>query len=250
MLEKKSNFIAPIGALTSVVKHLKDKLEEKTATVVEENNIGDFQMNNFKNNIDNLFDISYHNNHSKRVRLGKLQAKRERIACYYAHGDMSKEDYMKCIADLDKLEAEIKCTPPNKAKARHGIVLCRAPKESIFGNDILALQEQKLTDYCNDKNINVTATYKLVGRISECRPLFDSIIDYIRSQKGRVALVCDKVDRFLRTTDDYYKVDGLVKKGKLELHFVTDNLVISQESNSNDLLHYGLIMTISERLAS
>lgn len=249
MFKNNPNLTAQNSALSSAEKLLKSKLVEKP-TVVEQLKEGNVEMSNLKSNIDNLFSTSYHNNHSKRVKLGKLQAKRERFSCYYANGDISEEDYRKRISDLDALEAEINCTPPEKAIARHGIVMCRTQKENIFRKDLLALQEQRLTDYCNSKNINVMVTYKLIGRMSEYKPLFDDIIDYIKDQEDRVAIICDKVSRFLYTAEDYYKIDSLVKKGKLELHFVLDNIVISQESNSNDLLHYGLIMTLTERLAS
>ena len=78
----------------------------------------------------------------------------------------------------------------------------------------------------------------------------DAVLDYINGQKGTVALVCDKVDRLIRSRDVYNKVNKLRRDGKLELHFVSENLVLSKESNSNVLLHFGLIVEYAKRLAS
>lgn len=207
------------------------------------------KMSKLKSEIDSLFDISYSQTHSKLVRLGKIQAKRERLTCYYAHGEISEDDYKKQIADLDILENEIKGTPPLKSNA-NAIILCRIASYEQNASYSLQVQEEALNKYCENKGMNLIGTHKIVEGVNGSRPAFNAILNYIEKQDRTIALVCDKVHRLLRKKEDYYRVEKLRKKGKLELHFVQDELVLSAESNSNDLLHYGLICGFTQQLAS
>ncbi len=225
---------------------VKDLVLESSNEKKKEKNKMEFS----RNSIDNLFDISYHNNHSKRVRLGKLQAKRERFAEYYANGEMSEDDYRHCMTDLDRLEAEINNAKPKKSNARSGIILCKATKQAFNSGYSFEAQENRLVDYCNDMGISIIGSYKLVGNAKNTKLLFKYILEYIDAQKGTIALVCETISRFLRSKEEYYRVLKLCKTGKLELHFVRDELVFSSNANPNDLLHYGLILGLTDKLAS
>ena len=237
----KRDIQAQISALTDAVKHITDK-KQLTKPVETENSDTD----NLKRELERLFTLSYHNIHSLRVRLGKLRAKRERIACYYANDCMSEEDYQIWLEYLNWLEDEINGVPPKEANAKKAILLCR----TTVKNDIaLKAQEKRLNEYCKHKNMQVVATHKIV-KSSKDYSVLDAVLDYINTQKGTVALVCDKVDRLIRSKDVYNKVNKLRRDGKLELHFVSENLVLSKESNSNVLLHFGLIVEYAMRLVS
>lgn len=241
MSNTKSNFIAQIGALTGAVKHISDKKQVQKPVKTENSDI-----DKLKCELERLFTLSYHNIHSMRVRLGKLRAKRERIACYYANDSMSEEDYQIWLEYLNWLEDEIKGIPPKKANAKKAILLCRT---SIKNDIALKAQENKLKDYCKNKKMLVVSTHKIVKNDKDYSVL-DAVLDYINGQKGTVALVCDKVDRLIRSRDVYNKVNKLRRDGKLELHFVSENLVLSKQSNSNVLLHFGLIVEYAMRLVS
>lgn len=225
------------------------KLEQNPVKIVRENKNGGLKMINSKHDIDNLFNISYHNNHSKRVRLGKLQAKRERLACYYANGEILEADYKKQISDLDILEDEIKGKPTLKYNT-NAIILCRIASYEQNASYSLLRQEETLNEYCENKGMKLIGIHKIVEGVNGNRPAFNAILDYIEKQDDTIALVCDKVQRLLRKKEDYYRVEKLRKTGKLELHFVKDELVLSVESNSNELLHYGLILGLAQQLAS
>lgn len=237
----RSNIKAQISALTGAVEHIIDKKQVTKPVEVE---IPD--TDNLKRELERLLALSYHNFHSLRVRLGKLQAKRERIACYYANDCMSEEDYQTCLEYLNWLEDEIKGIPPKETNAKRAILLCR----TTVKNDIaLKAQEKRLKEYCENKKMQVIATHKIVKNDKDYSVL-NAVLDYINGQKGTVALVCDKVDRLIRSRDVYNKVNKLRRDGKLELHFVTENIVLSKESNSNVLLHFGLIVECALKLVS
>lgn len=240
MSNAKRNIFAPIGALTSAVKHIADK--KQVTKPVETKNA---DMDNLMCELESLFAKSYHNMHSMKVRLGKLHAKRERIACYYANDSMSEEDYQIWVEYLNLLEDEIKGVPPKEVNVKNAILLCR----TTVKNDIaLKAQEKRLKEYCQNKKMQVIATHKIVKNNKDYS-VIDAVLDYINGHNGTVALVCDKVDRLIRSKDIYKKVNKLRRDGKLELHFVSENLVLSQQSNGNALLHFGLIVEYAKRLA-
>lgn len=207
------------------------------------------KMNKLKSEMDSLFDISYSQTHSKLVRLGKIQAKRERLACYYANGEILESDYKKQISDLDILEDKIKGKPTLKSNV-NAIILCRISNYEQNIDHSLRMQEETLKEYCKNKGMKLMGTHKIVEGVNGNRPAFNAILDYIENNDDTIALVCDKVQRLLRKKEDYYRVEKLRKTGKLELHFVKDELVLSVESNSNELLHYGLILGFAQQLAS
>lgn len=239
----KRSITAQIGALTGAVKHLTDKIQA-------ENPVEDVKSDNdnLKRELERLFILLYHNVHSIKVRLGKLNAKRRRIAGYYANDEMSMEDYTSWVEYLDLLEDEINGIPPKEAHAKNAIILCRTPNDFTINEIALKAQENKLKRYCKDMKINIISVNKLVYN-NKGYNVFDAILDYIDGHNGKVALVCDSVNRLLRSREDYNKINRLCRQGKLELHFVRDNLVLSEQSNSNVLLKYGLIIGMGEKLA-
>lgn len=239
----KRNIQAQIGALTGAVKHKVDKKQVKNPVEAVDND-----YDNLKRELERLFVLHYHNVYSMLVRLGKLHAKRERIACYYANNDISKEDYASWVEYFDLLEDEINGIPPKEAHAINAIILCRTPNDFPINEISLKAQEKRLKGYCKDKNINVISIKNLC-KSNKSYTVLDAILDYINGQKGTVALVCDSVNRLLRSREDYNKINKLRREGKLELHFVRDNLVLSKQSNSNVLLKYGLIIGMGEKLA-
>ena len=63
-------------------------------------------------------------------------------------------------------------------------------------------------------------------------------------------MICEKQDGLIHNKDIYRKINILCKVGKLELHFVSENLVLSKQSNINTLLHLGLVVEYAKRLVS
>ncbi len=81
----------------------------------------------------------------------------------------------------------------------------------------------------------------------EHRKEFDKVIEYILTQKEVVALCCDKVDRLSR---DFLVglpiLEKLRREGKIELHFPSDNLVLTQNSPATDLFHFNIAVSLAQ----
>jgi DNA invertase Pin-like site-specific DNA recombinase len=79
------------------------------------------------------------------------------------------------------------------------------------------------------------------------RHKFLDMVKFAGSQKEVIAIVADKVDRVQRSFREYPLLDDLVQRGKIELHFNTENYVIHKDSMSQERLMWsmGVIMAQS-----
>src|SRR4051812_33733818 len=104
--------------------------------------------------------------------------------------------------------------------------------------DALPGQVQRLIDYAKRQRFE----YKLV-EIKESayykgnRNEFAAAINKIRAAKNSI-VVFDKVDRYTRdsTSEEVKILQNLWRKGDIELHFPSDNLVIHKDSPATDIM--------------
>jgi len=108
--------------------------------------------------------------------------------------------------------------------------------------EALPAQTRRLLQYAEHNDYD----YKLV-EISESaysgeRSQFNEIIEEIKSIKQTVVLVFDKIDRYNRDlhSSSSRKLNKLCNDGKVELHFPSDNLVITEKSPATDKFRLGI----------
>ena len=79
------------------------------------------------------------------------------------------------------------------------------------------------------------------------RKKFEEIIFGLKSKKEKVALCCDKIDRLLRNFLIHLPViDELRRSGKVELHFPSDNIVLTDESPATDLFRFNMGVALAQ----
>ena len=80
------------------------------------------------------------------------------------------------------------------------------------------------------------------------RHKFAELIGKIRAEPAGQIVVFDKIDRFTRDASqkEVRIVSGLVNKGRIELHFPSDNLVITKDSPATDLFRLGIGMLLAK----
>jgi len=122
------------------------------------------------------------------------------------------------------------------------IILARVSTEEQkeAGNSIPA-QLQRLRDYVN-RNPKLEAFKEFdfdESAYKQERDEFQKILQFVRSSKEPLAICCDKVDRLIRNfTKDLIDLEELRMKGRIELHFPSDNLVLHKTSPATDNFHY------------
>lgn len=67
------------------------------------------------------------------------------------------------------------------------------------------------------------------------RKQYHEMLDFAKSCPGKVAIVVNYVDRLQRNYDDTYELNKLRKEGKIEVHFLREQLIIHKDSNSLEI---------------
>jgi site-specific DNA recombinase len=82
----------------------------------------------------------------------------------------------------------------------------------------------------------------------DTRQKFAQLVEYIKSQKEPCAVVFDKIDRYTRDSsqEEVRALNVLVKNGKIQLHFPSDNLYIDKNSPAADLFRLGIGMALAK----
>ncbi|MDD4661909.1 MAG: recombinase family protein, partial [Candidatus Pacebacteria bacterium] len=130
------------------------------------------------------------------------------------------------------------------------VILARVSTEEQkeAGNSIPA-QQNRLRAYI-EKNTELHLIKEFVfdeSAYKEHRKEFGKVLDYINNQKEIIALCCDKVDRLSR---DFLiglpALESLRRKGKIELHFPSDNLILTENSPATDLFHFNIALSLAQ----
>lgn len=137
---------------------------------------------------------------------------------------------------------------PRSGEARKAVIFVRvSSREQEEGYSIDA-QKHRLENYCARRGLAVLKIFEIVESSTKGdRHKFLDMVKFAGSQKEVIAIVADKVDRVQRSFREYPLLDDLVQRGKIELHFNTENYVIHKESMSQERLMWsmGVIMAQS-----
>lgn len=114
--------------------------------------------------------------------------------------------------------------------------------------DALPAQTFRLTEYAK----KLQADYELF-EIRESaykgnRDEFKLLVQRIKDNPSTSVVVFDKIDRYTRdsSSSEVRELDLLRKKGKIEIHFPSDNLFISKSSPATDLLRLGMGIVVAQ----
>ena len=106
-------------------------------------------------------------------------------------------------------------------------------------------QIHKLREYSKKNNLTVIKEFEVVESSTKGeRPEFNQCLDFIRTQKEKVALVCDKVDRLQRSILDIPKLEELRTKEKVVIHFL-DIGKLDGDSNSQQKAFYRMSVVMA-----
>jgi DNA invertase Pin-like site-specific DNA recombinase len=121
------------------------------------------------------------------------------------------------------------------------IILARVSSKEQEENNSIPAQVRRGRDYSARFNFDVIDEYQLTESSTKSnRAKFNEIIKQIRRSKEPIVLIVDTVDRLQRDFRESVLLDELRKEGKLELHFMRENLIINVNSNSADILRWDM----------
>ncbi len=122
------------------------------------------------------------------------------------------------------------------------IILARvSTKEQAEEGQSIPAQTRRLTEYVHRKGLELLQVVEIAeSSTKDSRKEFDKILETIKQSKEILALAVETVDRLQRSFKESVILDDLRKQGKLEIHFVRENLILSKDSNSSQLLQWDM----------
>lgn len=135
-----------------------------------------------------------------------------------------------------------KSTINSKINFMKAIILARvSTKEQAEENQSIPAQTGRLTEYVHRKGLELLQVFEIAeSSTKDSRKKFEKILEVIKNSKEPLALVVETVDRLQRSFKESVVLDDLRKQGKLEIHFVRENLILSKDANSAQLLQWDM----------
>ncbi|MBE9602657.1 recombinase family protein [Pedobacter sp. MC2016-24] len=137
--------------------------------------------------------------------------------------------------------------PSKNLVAKKAIILARVSSRDQEEGYSIDAQRHRLENYCSRRNLEILKTFEIVeSSTNGDRDQFMGMLQFVTSQKETIAIVADKVDRVQRSFKEYPMLDSLIQKGKIELHFNTENYVIHKDSVSQERLMWSMGVVMAQ----
>jgi len=119
-------------------------------------------------------------------------------------------------------------------------------------NDALPAQTNRLVAYAEREGFEYELIEFTESAYSQNRDQFRAFIKEIKSLSEPAIIVFDKIDRYSRdsSSEDVRELRKLVRSGKLEIHFPSDNLIYNEKSPATDIMRLGLGLMLAEYYAN
>ena len=127
------------------------------------------------------------------------------------------------------------------------VILARISSKEQRDGHSLDAQIKNLKLYAERKNLEILKEYTLVESSTKGRrPEFDQMINFVKKQKEKVALVVDTVDRLQRSFRETPILNDLMQQDVLELHFVKEGNILSKGANSSQKLMWNMGVVMAQ----
>ena len=130
------------------------------------------------------------------------------------------------------------------------IILARvSTEEQREAGNSLPAQERRCKEYAQRKGFNIVRTISFdESAYKDKREQFDQVLDFVLSQKEPIAVCMDKIDRLSRNVFDkrVAKLYELAIAGSIELHFVSDNLVIHKDISAIEKFNFSMSLGLAK----
>lgn len=117
------------------------------------------------------------------------------------------------------------------------VILTRVSSKEQEEGHSLSAQNTRLIEYAKRKGLDVIKSFEIVESSTRGdRKKFNAVIQFCEKQKEKVALIADSVDRIQRSFKEQFRLNELVNKGMIELHFCREGLVIHKDARATDIM--------------
>jgi len=126
------------------------------------------------------------------------------------------------------------------------IIFARVSTQEQEEGYSIPAQIKRMCDYAQKKLLPVDKVIKITESSSqEVRTKFNELISYIKSSHETFCLITDTVDRLQRSFRETPILDDLRKKGKIEMHFLRENLILNKNTNRSMLTFWDMSVLLA-----
>jgi site-specific DNA recombinase len=130
------------------------------------------------------------------------------------------------------------------------IILARvSTEEQREAGNSLPAQERKCKEYSQGKGFDIIKTFSFdESAYKDKREQFDQVLEFVLKQKEFVSVCMDKIDRLSRNVFDkrVATLYELAIAGKIELHFVSDNLTIHKDISAIEKFSFSMSLGLAK----
>ncbi len=121
------------------------------------------------------------------------------------------------------------------------VVFARVSSQEQEKGASIDAQLESVYNYCKNKELKIIKEYILTESSTQGdRKQYKEMLDYVSKYPDKIAIVVNCVDRLQRSYKDTPALDELRKSGKLEIHFLKENMVLHKDSGSMEILFWNI----------
>lgn len=95
--------------------------------------------------------------------------------------------------------------------------------------------------YCTKAKLPIVKPYRVIeSSTNGKREQFNEMLDFVRKQKKKTAIVVHCIDRFQRRFNECVEVENLMLDDKIDLHFCKEGLILTKNSSSADIMRWDM----------
>ncbi len=124
---------------------------------------------------------------------------------------------------------------------KQAIIFARVSSNKQELGASIEAQVEAITNYCQNKNFVILAPKQFIITESSTRgdrKLFNEMLDFVRKQKHKTAIVVHCIDRLQRGFDECTAIRELLRDDKIEVHFYKEGLILHKESSTGDIARW------------
>lgn len=126
-------------------------------------------------------------------------------------------------------------------ECKQAVIFARVSSEEQKKGASIDAQLKTVVDYCDNHKFKVLEKFDIVESSTRGgRKKFYEMLDFVKAQKHKTAIVVNCVDRLQRGYKECVELDDLRSKGRIEIHFYKEGFHLHKDSTSSDILRWDM----------
>lgn len=124
-------------------------------------------------------------------------------------------------------------------KCTDAIIFTRVSSEKQEKGASIDAQKESIYNYCTNHNFKIVKEYEITeSTMKGDRKKYKEMLSFVQAYPKTIAIVVNCVDRLQRSDRDNNTLDDLRREGKIEVHFLKENMVLTKDSRGDELLFW------------